>query len=113
MGSRLQKAEIPIGNGALIAFSKGMAAKFTLRSHLPSAEDLLLCAQCRDVTSAIRGLCVKCGHPSVFLLREVIQASIHLPELDDPDSWIVRLLDDLLIGEQRTRTPYPLGLPAI
>ena len=90
-----------------------MAAKLTLTSHLSSAEDLLLCAQCRDVTTTIRGLCVKCGHPSVFLLREVIQGSIQLPELDDPDSWIVRLLYDLLISEQRNRTPDPPRLPAV
>ena len=89
-----------------------MAAKFTLPPHLPSVEDLLLCAQCRDVTSAIRGLCVKCGHPSVFLLREAIDGRLGLPEIDDVDSWIVRLLYDLLITEERTRAPEPPSLPA-
>lgn len=90
-----------------------MAAKFTLPSHLPAVEDLLLCAQCRDVTTTIRGLCVKCGHPSVFLLRDVINGSIHVPELEEPDSWIVRLLYDLLISEQRTHAPDPPSLPAV
>ena len=90
-----------------------MAAKFTLPSPLPSVDDILLCGQCRDVTNAIRGLCVKCGYPSVFLLREAINGSIHVPELEEPDSWIVRLLYDLLMTKQRTRTPDPPGLPAI
>ena len=90
-----------------------MAAKFTLPSHLLSVDDLLLCGRCRDVTNAIRGLCVKCGHPSVFLLREAIKGSIHVPELEEPDSWIARLLYDLLMSEQRTRTPDPSGLPAV
>jgi hypothetical protein len=56
---------------------------------------------------------VKCGHPSVFLLREVINGSIHMPELEEPDSWIARLLYDLLISEQRARTPDQPGLPAV
>jgi hypothetical protein len=72
----------------------------------------LLCAQCRDVTSTIRGLCVKCGHPSVFLLRDAINAGLGLPEMEDVDSWIVRLLYDLLIMEERARTPEPPSLPA-
>lgn len=56
---------------------------------------------------------MKCGHPSVFLLREAIKGSVHVPEMDEPDSWIARLLYDLLMSEQRTRTPDPPGLPAI
>jgi predicted amidophosphoribosyltransferase len=90
-----------------------MAAKFTLPSHLPSIEHLLLCAQCRDVTTTIRELCVKCGHPSVFLLREAIDGTIHVPALEEPDSWIARLLYDLLISEQRARTPDQPGIPAV
>lgn len=90
-----------------------MAAKFTLTSHLPSIEHLWLCAHCRDVTTTIRGLCVKCGHPSVFLLREVMNGSIQVPELEEPDSWIVRLLHDLLMSEQHTRAPDPPSIPAL
>jgi len=89
-----------------------MAAKFTLPPHLPSVEHLLLCAQCHDVTSTIRGLCAKCGHPSVFLLRDAINGGLGLPEMEDADSWIVRVLYDLLISEERTRNPEPPGLPA-
>jgi hypothetical protein len=72
----------------------------------------LLCAQCRDVTSTIRGLCVKCGHPSVFLLRDAINGGLGLPEMEDVDSWIVRLLYDLLIMEEGARIPEPPSLPA-
>jgi len=89
-----------------------MAAKFTLPPHLPAVEDLLLCAQCRDVTSTIRGLCVKCGHPSVFLLRDAINGSLGLPQMEDGDSWIVRLLYGLLVMEEQTRNPEPPSLPA-
>ena len=73
----------------------------------------MLCSQCRDVTSTIRGLCVKCGHPSVFLLRDAINGSLGLPEMEDADSWIVRLLYDLLIAEERTRFPEPPTIPAV
>ena len=90
-----------------------MAAKLNLPPHLPSIENLLLCSQCRDVTSTIRGLCVKCGHPSVFLLRDAINGSLGVPEMEDADSWIVRLLYDLLIAEERTRFPEPPTIPAV
>ena len=90
-----------------------MAAKFTLPPHVPSVENLLLCAQCRDVTSTTRGLCVKCGHPSVFLLRDAINGGMGLPEMEDADFWIMRLLYDLLITEERTRAPEPPSIPAV
>ena len=90
-----------------------MAARFSLPPHVPSAEKLLLCMQCQDVTSTIRGLCIKCGHSSVFLLQEVISGKLHLPELLANDSWIVQVLYNLLIAEEQAKIIEAPERPAV
>ena len=49
----------------------------------------------------------------MFLLREAIDGAVNLPELENADSWIVRLLYDLLVTEERVQTQSPPGLPAV
>jgi hypothetical protein len=50
--------------------------------------------------------------PSVFLLRDALNGGLGLPEMEDADSWIVRVLYDLLISEEHARNPEPPSLPA-
>jgi len=49
----------------------------------------------------------------VFLLRDAINGGMGLPEMEDADFWIMRLLYDLLITEERTRAPEPPSIPAV
>lgn len=72
-----------------------MAIKTTI-SPEAAVRDVLLCANCREKTTALRGLCLKCGHTCVFSITDVLEglfpASLDLTDL----SWISAIISDLL-----------------
>ena|SRR2546423_10466366 len=78
-----------------------MPAKIKIFCGEPSINDLVLCANCKDVTTPVRGICLKCGHACIFSLIDALNGEFdQLPAILDHTgvSWIANILGDLLVA---------------
>jgi hypothetical protein len=73
---------------------------------VPSLRDVLICANCRQRTSALRGLCIQCGHTSVYSLSEALNGALDLVNAED---WLPKLLAELLLLGEPIDAPLPVA----
>src|SRR5262249_50012663 len=64
---------------------------------VPALRDVLICANCRQKTTALRGLCIQCGHTSVYSVSEALNGAL---DLASAEFWLAKLLAELLLVEQ-------------